>query len=143
MTQETTIQRLNELCKKERELEAKKKELKEQLALVNADQGKLQKEIILIMDTNELENHRIKDVGLFYIKNNFSVPVPKGDAKHEFFNWLKERGMFEDMATINSNTLKAFYKEELAKAIEEGNLNFSIPGLSEPSNYQSIAFRKG
>ena len=56
---------------------------------------------------------------------------PDDIAREKFFNYLKGKGVFEQMITINSRTLNAFAKVELETANEEGVLDFQIPGLTK------------
>lgn len=66
----------------------------------------------------------------------------KLEDKFTFFEYLKKNNMFEAMATVNSMTLNAFYKEEMARAISEGKDDFNIPGVKESSMHASLSIRK-
>lgn len=82
--------------------------------------------------------------GKITVKNIFSVATPKTpEAKAQFFDYLKEKGIFEDLISVNSKTLNAFYKQELQIAQEAGAVDFKIPGLDEPFYKQSLSFKKG
>lgn len=72
-----------------------------------------------------------------------TVTLPKEPEKREaFFDFLKKRQIFDDMVTINYQSLNAFYKTEIEQAIEEGNHEFKIPGIDEPKIHRYLTFRK-
>ncbi len=81
---------------------------------------------------------------------DFSVKMPQGEDKEKFFNYLKERGAFESLVSVNYQTLNSYYKEqkELAVAAAKANgdamaaLNFSLPGIGEPKSFETIRFTK-
>lgn len=76
---------------------------------------------------------------------DYSVKMPAGDDKQKFFEFLKERGVFDELATINYQTLNAYYKEqwEIAKQEDAASaLNFSLPGIGELKAFETIKFRK-
>jgi hypothetical protein len=73
------------------------------------------------------------------------VRVPSSaSAKKEFFRYLRTLG--EDvlfaMTTVNSNTLNAWYNTKLEEASSKGLLNFSVPGIEEPTTRESLRFLK-
>lgn len=75
----------------------------------------------------------------------FSVKLPQGEDKLKFFEYLKEKGLFEAYATINYASLNAYYKAELESA-KKGDplaaLNFSLPGIGEATTFETIRFKK-
>jgi hypothetical protein len=76
------------------------------------------------------------------ITERTSVQVPKTlEQKHAFFEYLKERGIYEEMVSVNSARLNAFYKEEERLQLEQGNIDFKIPGLDEVTTYQQLNVR--
>jgi len=77
------------------------------------------------------------------INHRTSVLVPKTpEDKTKFYSYLKDKGMFDDMITVNSNTLNAFYKEQLNQALEAGDVNFRIPGIGEAAIVKNLQVRK-
>lgn len=58
--------------------------------------------------------------------------VPKSpEQREEFFKFLKEKGVYEQMVSVNSQTLNSFAKIEEKNALDEGNFDFKIPGLEK------------
>lgn len=78
-------------------------------------------------------------------EERFNLPQTPED-REKFFNFLKEKGVFEQMITINSNTYNSFVKAE-KEALEqregpEAALHFSLPGVPEAKSRQVLSFRK-
>ena len=77
--------------------------------------------------------------------NRYSVQTPKTmQEKREFFRWLNEKGpeVYWSYATVNSQSLNALYKAELEVAKADGNLEFKIPGIGEPTATPILSRRK-
>lgn len=109
----------------------------------------VQSKIQAHMEQSELEKFIVKGYGTFSVQSNFSVKVPGTEEHREaFFAYLKERGIFESMITVNSATLNAWYKQELAaiaakaEAGEDVDPDFKIPGIEEPKDFNVLRFRK-
>ena len=78
----------------------------------------MKRKIMASMEEAEIEKQHIKGVGTVYRQQKFSWKVPKENEKREaFFGFLRDKGVFESMITVNSQTLNAFCKEELAQAV--------------------------
>lgn len=93
-------------------------------------------EIMEAMDIDRFEGSKgkITKVKIDYVLN------PATDEQKEAFNqYLKDKGIFDEMVSVHHQRLNSFYKSELEQAIEEGR-ELSIPGL-EPK--QRIEIRKG
>lgn len=72
-----------------------------------------------------------------------SVKTPKGNAERAlFFDYLRERGVYEELRTVNSQSLNAFYKSELELALDRGEVDFSIPGITEVLVVPKLSLRK-
>ena len=103
----------------------------------------LESKIQVAMDTLDMEKIPVKGFGTYFRKSNFSVKVPKSEVEREaFFGYLKERGIFENMVTVNSMTLNAWFKQEMEAAVEKGDVDFKIPGIEEPKAFFTLQFRK-
>jgi len=73
-----------------------------------------------------------------------SVQTPKTDeAKAQFYGWLKEKGMYDAMISVNSQKLNALYKSELEEARDRGDQDFAIPGITEVKIAPQLSFRRG
>ena len=90
----------------------------------------------------DMKSFEVPDFGKVVVDTKISVKVPKDpEKKQEFFNYLKEKGVFEPMATIHSATLNSFYNAELEVAREEGHADFNIPGLEPSGEWTKLRFK--
>lgn len=81
--------------------------------------------------------------GNLIMTTRFSVSMPKEPEKREaLFNYLKEKGIYENLITINHQSLNSFYKEEMESHLNKGELDFTLPGVSEPSAHRTISLRR-
>ena len=94
-----------------------------------------------------LKKHDVKSMPSPYghvitsVRWSWKTPKEKS-AREAFFNYLKEKELYDEMITVNSQSLNAFCKSELETAKEEGNIDFTIPGLDEPSLSETISLRR-
>lgn len=73
----------------------------------------------------------------------FNLPA-SDDDKQAFFSWLRERGIFDKYATVNSNSYNSLLLAEWDIAKEEGRgMEFKIPGVPEPKFFRKLATLKG
>jgi len=90
--------------------------------------SKIQAEVIeVLMDLGKTKY--VSDSGTFSFKVNETFRVPKTPEDRErFFNFLKEKEIYEDMITVNSATLNSWAKLEIENSTE---LDYQIPGLEK------------
>ena len=114
-------------------------ELKPWEARLNATKLEIQS-IFEMMDIDELSANGYK----FSLKTESSVKVPKTvEEKTEFFQYLEKEGLFYEVVGVNSMTLNKFYKEKAAEALEQGNIDFRLPGIETPKEYNVLKIKKG
>jgi hypothetical protein len=81
--------------------------------------------------------------GLLVRSERWSWKTPKSDEeKDAFYGYLRAKGLFDTMISVNSQTLNSFAKKELEAAKETGDIDFKIPGLGEPTLTEMIALRR-
>jgi len=79
------------------------------------------------------------------LRTRKSFKTPKDEeSRTEFFNKLKEMGVFESMITVNSNTLNSFLKSEFesAEARGEDMVVYKFPGIEPPTVSVTASLRK-
>jgi hypothetical protein len=137
-----TVSQLDELCEKFADLKKEADELDDILKEKNEKVKEIGTQIINFL--NEFKKPSWKTSrGNFIISNRFTVPTPKSpEDKQAFFNYLKQKGIFEDMVTVHSQTLNGYYRQEMDAALDAGDVNFSIPGIEEPKYVQTLSMRK-
>jgi len=115
-------------------LDAKKKDFNEVLTKLKAEA------------VEHLEQHDLKSFdhggGKIGITERRSV---KMEDKYMFFKWLTERGMLEEVVNVASPRLNKIYKDELAAAQDNSDIDFltnGLPGVSAPNVFTDIRFYK-
>lgn len=76
-------------------------------------------------------------------RTSFKVPQDE-ESRNEFFQWLKDKNIFESTITVNSNTMNALLKAEYAgaRALGEDMVVFKIPGIDPPTVSVTASLRK-
>lgn len=105
----------------------------------------LQSKMISVLDRFGRSNYDVPGVGKLMVAERSYVGLPKTPQdKEAFYGYLKDKGVFDEMISVNSNTLNSYYKREREIAREEGHaLDFKIPGISEPSTSTTLRMTKG
>lgn len=83
--------------------------------------------------------------GTFSFSLQDSYKTPKSlEQKEAFFAYLKERGIFDEMITVNSRSLNSYASSEIEAQYDVGNFDFTIPGLEkgEPTYKCSLTKNK-
>ena len=139
---ELTISQLNDLCLQFKSLKDSKKELEDQVKEFEALIGVVQSKILAQLEANNMTQHR-GEFGLIHVTKRAQVAQPETmQDKAQFFDYLRERGIFMDLVSVNSNTLKSWVNEQMENQAQAGNFTFSIPGLKPPTSYKTIGLRK-
>ena len=108
---------------------------------------KMKNEVVKKMEATEMQKLHVPGFGTFFRQKEFSVRVPKDhDAKTALFKYISDNKGEEvllDLTSINSLTLKSFWNAERKIAIDAGNVDWAMPGLTEPEVYWKLGMRKG
>jgi flavodoxin len=125
------------------------KEQKEAVEQAEYEVGKLKEiqvntEKKLLAFLNEFKKTSYKSTwGMVVKTGRWSWKTPKTEeARKNFFAYLKKKKVYDQLITVNSNTLNSFAKGELEAAKEAGDIDFEIPGLEEPNYTERVALRK-
>lgn len=138
-----TIEQMDEHVRKMFELKdhirAKEAETKE----LNKQLSRMQMQAIAILKDLNRKAYPSPH-GSVGITEKWSVPTPKTEEdKRAFFAYLKEKGMLYAYATVNSNSLQAFYATEKELAENEGRgMEFRIPGIGESKLFETCRMTK-
>lgn len=84
-------------------------------------------------------------LGTISLRERTSFKVPKDEeSRTEFFEKLKEMGVFDSMITVNSNTLNSFLKAEYesAKARGDDMVTYRFAGVEPPTISVTASLRK-
>ena len=125
--------KLLELSDKLRDLKAGKAELDTQMKSVNAEIEDVTMEMIEIMTTDEVDNFSRNGMNFSLVTSEY--PSPEPERKGELWEAMKANG-FEDLFTINSQTLSATVKELMAN--NDGLLPEFLVGLIKIAEKHTI-----
>lgn len=141
---ELTLKEVEDIAKTYREKREEIDQQKQVLSALEEERKALERKLVSILEGNQKSSYD-SAVGRISLGYRTSIRVPQGDDRAEFFNYLREKGVFEEMITVNSQTLNAFYKQEEQLAREEGRgMEFHIPGIKAEaiSMHPVISLRK-
>lgn len=103
----------------------------------------LSEKIVATLEASEVDSMRAHGF-LFYIERRSSVTTPKTlEEKRELFDYLRQQNIFDEMVSVNSQTLNSLYKQLEAEALERGELEFKLPGVAEPTTYTTLKMKRG
>ncbi len=129
--------RLLELSDKLKELRLVKSDLEAQTKGVNEEIDGIMTEMIGIMTTEELTSFNRNGTTFSLVTTEY--PSPEPDKKGELWEAMKANG-FEDLFTINSQTLSATIKELISE--NDGVLPNWLEGLIKIAEKNSIRVAK-
>jgi hypothetical protein len=132
---ETAAAQIAALRERESELSNQKKLITDELAVAEG-------RFLDMLKSENMTSYKSK-VGTVGISHRSSVKTPKSpEERKAFFDYLKQKGIFDSMISVNSMTLNAWYKRELDSAIEQGLADFEVPGLTGLTLTETITFRR-
>jgi chromosome segregation ATPase len=138
---EVTVKELDELTKKLVELNKSKDALEDQVTVINKEIMQIEQQCTNYMKELERDEY-VSPFGKVSIEEKWRVNLPDTPvAKKLFFDHLRERGLFDKYATVNSNSLNAYFKAEWEEAKRTGNVNFALPGIEAPRLFEKTNFK--
>ena len=101
----------------------------------------------LIACMNEHKKTSYKSsIGTLIVSKTFTVKLPDSlTAKRAAYGWISAQEgpeKLETMLSINSKTFNKYYREKQEAAFDEGEVDFSIPGVDEPKFIEKFSVRK-
>jgi len=107
----------------------------------NKTLSQIQEKVMAYMDKYHKTSYKTSQ-GTVVKATKFQVTLPKDpESKSALWNYLKSRGHFDELISINHQKLNSYYKQEMEVAAEEGNIDFKIPGVDEPKAYTYLQLR--
>ena len=129
--------KLLELSDKLKELRMQKSDLEREVKGINEEIDGVTTEMIDLMTTEELTSFNRNGTTFSLVTQEY--PAPEPERKGELWEVMKKNG-FEDLFTINSQTLSATVKELIAA--NEGVLPEWLDGLIKIAEKNSIRVAK-
>ena len=139
---DVTLSQLDQLCMDLADLREKIDDVKNTKSALEQEYEELSQKIVSYLNAHQKDKYDTP-LGTFSIRRRLTYATPKTPEEREaFFGYLKKQGVFDDLITVNSQTLNAYAKRELETAKEEGRTDFEIPGLGDPNLYEKIQIRR-
>ena len=137
---DVTVKELEELCDTAFKLKEKIDSYEEEASELRKELFGYQQKIQAHLEHFGKESYGATG-GNIEIKSRTSVKIPRTEEdKRALFKWLQDKGIFWELAGINSQTLNSLYKSEFEIAIEEGR-DCVIPGISEPEVFKQVILK--
>jgi len=137
-----TLQKLTSLCEELVGMRGCKENKELELKKINEEIKEREAKIIEYLKEYGLPSFK-SGAGSFTITKRRNVSQPATpEAKEAFFNYLRSKGIFEDMVSVNSRTLTSWAIKEIENMEEQGNLGWVPPGLSQPTEFETLSIRR-
>jgi hypothetical protein len=135
--EQMTLIELEQMVERAFELKKEVTEQKRIAADLSNELDLLQMKIIEELESADLLAFKSKS-GTFSYRYSESFKVPRTpEDKQKFFAYLTEKGVYDELITVNSQTLNSWVKQEL-----EENLDLQIPGLVKSEPYPVASMRR-
>lgn len=106
----------------------------------------LEQKVLSVLEAHNMKNFNVDGVGTVYASEKFQVSYPKDPVKAAQFRAFCLSNGFENMLTVNHQTLNSQFKARKEELELQGLLrevSDVFPGVEEPKVYRTIGFRKG
>lgn len=123
------------------EKRAEHQSIKAQASAVYDECEQLESSIRKAMEAGGLQRFD-GDLAAVSLVEKTSVKIPRDQADREaFFNYLREQGIFDQLISVNSQTLNSWWKQEVEVRRAKG-LSEEIPGIKDISVFYNVQVRK-
>lgn len=131
------ISELKQLCHDLTEQREKLDDMKANLSHEQVKYDVLKDKIIRILKDNDLKSFVSDNIKVTKTEK-FNVSIVD---ENEFSEYLKQHEL-DHLRKVPYQTLQSFYKEEMEKAVQRGDGEMEIPGVSVKSTFESLQIRK-
>lgn len=140
-----TVDEIESLIKSMADKRIEVENLKRPYSLANEELEKIEQQVVYALKEVGKDSYK-SEYGTVTRVSQWRFNLPKTpEEKAAYFQFLREKGIFDAMATVNANTHNSFCKAEWEAAKERDPmeaLNFRIPGIDEAKVYETLSFRK-
>lgn len=137
-----TLKDLSLLCDEYAKLKTVKSEAEDAVAVISGRIKEIESKILTIMKDSGIPNFKTATATVS-VKTNKSIAQPSSmEEKMQFFDYLKEQGIFNEMVKVDSRTLSSWASKEIEAKEKDGIFGWTPPGLKPAKEYQSLSFRK-
>lgn len=135
-----SLQELDLLVMTLQSLEAEVKTLRKQATEIDEKADTLRAEIMRELEEQGVDSFK-GNTGTVSIATKFCVRMPSDmTVKAELADYMREKGIFDAMWTVNYNSLNSWYNDEV-QAAKDAGVYPDIPGL-EPKSEKNLQLRK-
>lgn len=136
-----TTKEIQEAIERVYTMAVKKAEVENELSKINKLVMSAECFVLALLEKAGM-NEFPSEYGKFEIDEKSSLSM-KTVNKEQFYQYLKDTGQFDALATIHARTFVGWYNKEEKRAREEGReMEFSIPGVPTPSTYTTLHYKK-
>lgn len=139
-----TVAELDAMMRRLGEIEDEIEKLEAQVTVFNKEYGQIQARCTAYLKELNRKDY-VSPYGKLTRKQEWTVTLPKDKNKYLFFDYLKKKGIFEDLIGIHSKTLQAYYNAEWKVAEDEGGeaaaMTFSLPGIGAPKLFETVKYK--
>ena len=140
--QNVSVEQFDGICKATFEQRLVCEEIEAKLSEENKKLEELKNKLVKLLEATNRDSWK-SPYGTVSRVERTSITMPKDpESKEKFFAYLKNKGIFENLITIHSQTLNSWYKQEKEVAESEGNFHFKVEGLPEPKTTYTLSMRK-
>jgi hypothetical protein len=139
-----TVEQLDAIVEKIFEQRTKIEEMGKLVTEENKILAKLEASAVAHLEELGRESYKAPH-GTIRINEKWRFNLPQSDEdKALFFEYLRERDLFDKYATVNSSSYNSFLNAEWEIAREEGRgMEFKVPGVPEPKFFRALGVTKG
>jgi len=139
---EVTLKDLASLMTKLKEMRDAKDAVKKQASEMEAEIGKLEQKLIEYLKDSGMTSHKANGVHIILTKRVSVAQPATPEDKQALFDYLREKGEFDGMVSVNAQTLTSWARREIEAKKEAGVFGWLPPGLKEPNEYDTLSLRK-
>ena len=128
------------------EARTKIEEIEAELKPLKAVRLEKENKLLAMLEATKKEKYHVAGLGLVFTATRTSVTTPKDiDSKQKLFDYIESkygRETLMDYLSVNSQRLNSFFKQEDELATQDGNSDFSLPGVEPPASFKQLRFKK-
>lgn len=137
-----TTDMLHDCYEKVCNLRVEHEKAKEATSAIYQDFNLAKQHMLFLLQEAEFEEFKGKDKNKVSIKRKKTAKMPlDSEGREELFNFLKEKGDFDDLISIHSAKFNSYYNMEREQAIAndpEAEMFFKMPGVDTPQEYVDL-----
>lgn len=134
-----TVEELDALCEEYIKKKDYQKKAEERMKQIVQETKEAQSKVIGALE----ELNKTENAGAFGKVKIVQREYYQCVDKESCYDWLRQRGDFEALASVNANTLSSHIKEIVSQKHEEGDFAFMPPGVRDAtSDYTYLRITK-